>query len=357
MELRHKQYKKNERTDNYLRAAEFRYPKWIPCSVSIMPATWKKYREDVEKIVLDHPKVFPGYKKGARNFDDVGLNHREGRHTDNWECVWDNIYEGLAGQVVGHPLENWDALETYEAPDPLTQGERGPQVNWESAKENIKRAKQNGNLAAGGLSHGFMFMRLFYLRGFENLMIDIATGDPRLRKLIDFVLDHNMKLVNKWLELGVEMVSGGDDLGTQKGLPISPRHFQKYLTPCYAQIFGTCRDAGALVYLHTDGHIMEAMDDLIECGVTIINPQIRPNTFEELAKIAKGKVCINLDLDRQLFPFATPQEIRDHIRKAIDVLGADEGGLMLHAECAPDVPLENIETICNAFEEWCGPAR
>jgi len=322
-----------------------------------MPATWKKYREDVEKIVLDHPKVFPNYNKGSRNFDDVGLHNREGGYTDNWGCVWGNIYEGLAGQVVGHPLENWDALETYTPPNPLTQADSGPQVDWEKAKEGIERTKQNGHLAVGGLAHGFMFMRLFYLRGFENFMIDVATGDHRLEKLINIVLDYNMKLVNKWLELGVEMMNGGDDLGTQKSLPISPTHFRKYLTPCYAQIFGACRDAGVLVYLHTDGHIMEVMKDLIECGVTIINPQIRPNTFEELAKIAKGKVCINLDLDRQLFPFATPQEIKDHIKKAIDVLGADEGGLMLHAECAPDVPLENIETICNLFEEWCGPMR
>mgnify|MGYP000383172057 CR=1 FL=1 len=58
MEPRHFEHPKDERTDNFLRAAEFREPKWIPATVSIMPATWKKYREEVERIVLDHPRIF-----------------------------------------------------------------------------------------------------------------------------------------------------------------------------------------------------------------------------------------------------------------------------------------------------------
>ena len=53
---------------------------------------------------------------------------------------------------------------------------------------------------------------------------------------------------------------------------------------------------------------------------------------------------------------AKPIEIKRHIKEAIDVLGSKEGGLMLYAECEPDVPLKNIETICEAFEEYGGPS-
>jgi hypothetical protein len=63
-------------------------------------------------------------------------------------------------------------------------------------------------------------------------------------------------------------------------------------------------------------------------------------------------VCVALDLDRQLFPFCTPQEIDDHVREAVQVLGDPAGGLMLVAECADDVPLENIEAICCALEQY-----
>ena len=99
--------------------------------------------------------------------------------------------------------------------------------------------------------------------------------------------------------------------------------------------------------------MIPVISDLIEAGVTVVNPQIRANGLDNLVRECKGKVCVNLDLDRQLFPFATPEEIDAHIREAIEALGSEEGGLMLSAECEPDVPLENIRAICEAFERYC----
>ena len=104
--------------------------------------------------------------------------------------------------------------------------------------------------------------------------------------------------------------------------------------------------------MHTDGHIHEIIPDLIECGVNVVNPQIRANGLDNLVRVCKGKVCVNIDLDRQMFPFGTPADIDAHIREVVEKLGAPEGGLWLSAECAPDVPLENIEAICLALEKY-----
>jgi len=87
---------KNRRTVNLLKAMQFDYPEWIPCRVSLMPATWMKYREDLEEIVLGHPRVFPGYRKGDRDFDEVSRElYKPGRHMDAWGCIWENIEPGL----------------------------------------------------------------------------------------------------------------------------------------------------------------------------------------------------------------------------------------------------------------------
>ena len=339
----------NKYTENFLQAVEFRYSKWIPCMVSIMPATWIKYKEEVEKIVLGHPKLFLHYEKG--DFKKIKLNraYQKGRWKDVWGIVWDNIEEGLDSAPVEDeaPLRNWESLANYQAPDPLLLDWFGEKIDWEKRKTQLEQAKREGNLAAGSLVHGFMYMWLYYLRGFTNLMMDVATGEPKLEHLIKMVLEYNLKLVNKWIEIGAEIIYFGDDLGLQKSLPISPSDWRKYLKSCYAEMFGVCKKAGAYVYLHSDGRILKIIDDLIECGVSII----RANGLEELEKVAKGKVCIHLDLDRQLFPFATPREIKRHIWKVVQVLGLRKGGLMLHAECEPDVPLENIETICQVLEE------
>ena len=309
--------------ENYYRAVEFRFPEWIPIQVSLLPATWQTYREALEEIVLRHPLIFGQHQPGSKDFDELEGTYQKGKHTDEWGCVWENIAPGLDGQVVGHPLVDRAAVRSFEPPPVGT-----------------------------GLPHGFMFQRLYYLRGFENLMVDFAERPPELQILIDKVLDHNLAELELILAEKPRTLYFGDDLGNQQRLPIRPEAFREYLKPCYARIYGACRAAGTHVYMHSDGHILEIIGDLIECGVMILNPQVRANTLDGLAATCKGKVCVNLDLDRQMFPFVPSEEIDTHIREAVTKLGAPEGGLMLLAECGPDVPLRNIEAICTALEKY-----
>ncbi|MBD3292746.1 MAG: hypothetical protein GF393_07450, partial [Armatimonadia bacterium] len=94
---------RDEGTENLLRVIQFQNPKWIPCRIGILGSTWKKYREDLEEIVLRHPQVFPGYERGSKDFDElVGAPNRAlGTLVDAWDCRWENIEEGMAGQVLG----------------------------------------------------------------------------------------------------------------------------------------------------------------------------------------------------------------------------------------------------------------
>lgn len=346
---------RNRRTVNYLKAMYFDYPEWTPCSVGLMNATWIKYREALEDVVLSHPRMFPGFTKGSRDFDRIDMPLYElGQHVDCWGTVWENIERGLDSMTVSYPLEDWASLDSYVPPDPLRDGLFGPH-DWEAVRRSLGEAKERGDLATGGLPHGFMYMRLWYLRSFVNLMLDMASDDPRLKKLIDMVEGYNTRLIHQYLDLGAEYMVFGDDLGLQKSLPMSPRMWRKYIKPSYWRMCKRCRDADIPIYLHTDGHILEIIPDLIDVGVRILNPQFRANGLQGLQEMAKGKVALNQDLDRQLFPFATPSQIEDHIGEVFEGLHMPQGGLMLYAECEPDVPLENIDAICTALERVCDP--
>ncbi len=348
---------RNARTVNLLRTIYFDRPEWTPCTVSLMPATWIKHRQHLEEIVLAHPRLFPGYEKGDRDFDAVSDPlYEPGRRVDCWGCTWENVARGLSSYVAGHPLLDWEALESWAPPDPMEDDFFGPRRDWEEVRRGFERAKERGDLAtAGPLPHGFFYMRLFYLRGFENFMLDLATDDPRAHRLIAIVRDYNAAVVGRCLELGAEYMHFGDDLGLQKSLPMSPEMWRRFIKPAYEAILGQCRDRDVPVYLHTDGHILEIIPDLIEVGVKVLNPQIGANGVDGLREFALGKVAMNVDLDRQSFPFFTPSEIEDHIRDVGEALRLPEGGRMLHAESEPDVPLENIETICRTLEEGCNP--
>lgn len=309
--------------DDRTKAMNFDYPEMIPVTVSILPAAWIKYREELDKIVARHPAIFGQPGQEPRNYDWVPETYACGEHVDLWGCVWSNIHQGAESIVTGHPVPTRADVHKLKAPP-----------------------------AGSGFKHGFMWLILSDLRGFEELMVDFAEEAPELQLLIDTVLEYNCGEIARMLESKPAMMHFGDDLGMQHGLAIGEHKWRQYLKPCYARMYGMCQEAGAKVYMHTDGHIVPIIKDLIECGVNIVNPQIRANGLENLARECKGKVCVSLDLDRQLFPFATPEEIDDHIREAVEVLGSPAGGLWLIAECADDVPLQNIEAICVALEKY-----
>lgn len=313
-----------------LKALRFEKPEYIPVSVGILPAAWKKYRERLDAIIRRHPIIF-GEQKGPRDYDAVKGTYAAGRHMDAWGCIWENIAEGHEAIVTGHPVPNRAAVHRLKPPSTDI-----------------------------GLPHGFMYLRLGDLRGFEELMIDFAEEPPELQVLVDIVLSYNLRQRDLWLASHPDqavMFWVGDDLGTQHALPISPAVWRKYLKPCYMKIYQPVRRAGHDVYMHTDGHIHEIIPDLAECGVNVINPQIRANGLDNLVRVCKGKVCVDLDLDRQLFPFCTPADIERHVREAVHALGSPEGGLWLKAEVDEGVPLDNIEAICTALEKYRGHFR
>ncbi|GAB4317098.1 MAG: hypothetical protein Kow0069_19640 [Promethearchaeota archaeon] len=338
--------------ENWLRAVERRHPRWIPCSVSIFPAVWVAHREALRGIVRRHPFVFGSWAKFYRGPRTVPAHHRAGAEfTDNWGCAWKVAKGGYEGQVVGHPLADWSAFENYEFPDPLRYSERGRR-NWAGVGTLNRLAKLVGLLRTGPGDR--LFDRLYFLRGFDNLMRDFATNDPRLPRLVRRLEAHSLALTRKVLSTGVDVVAYHTDIGTQDRLMVSPRQFRRYLKPTFRRLFQTCRGAGVHVYLSSDGHLLDIVDDLAECGVSVHDPQERANTLEGIAEAYAGKLCVDLDLDRQALPFEGPDDVERRVARAVETLGSPQGGLMLKAEVAdPNVPMRNVEALCRAFERYC----
>ena len=339
-------------SENWMRAVEFRRPEWIPIWADFAPVAWRTHRERLEEIVLRHPMIFRGYRAGWRDFDaayDVG--NRQGElYRDNWGCVWDNIHGGIEGQVVGHPLADWDALKDYQPPDPRKFSERGT-VDWAKITAQFAEAKAIGENCWGNGER--LFDRLYFLRGFENLMMDIATDDPHLPRLIEMLTAHELQLIDLNLAAGANIISFHTDIGTQNALMISPAQFRRHIKPMFKTLFQRCRQGGAHVALSSDGCLLEIVNDLIECGISTHDPQLRANTIDGIARAYKGKVCANVDLDRQMFPFCKPDDIRRQVEEVVRKVGSPDGGLMLCGLVWDEItPLANIEALCAALEEF-----
>jgi len=187
--------------------------------------------------------------------------------------------------------------------------------------------------------------------------------DENLQKLIDIVVEHNLKRVRQWISFSVDVLSAGEDLGTQSAPIMSPKMFRKWIVPAYRRLFMPCREAGIHVDLHSDGRVLELVDCFLESGVNIVNPQDLVNGIDNLAREVKGRCCIRLDIDRQkIIPFGTRKEIRELIEEEVRKLGSPQGGLSLIAGIYPPTTPQNVDALCCALEEfrtfwWDGRAR
>jgi len=351
--------------ENYLRAIEFKHPEWVPIALTFSPATWKRYREELEAIVLRHPAVFRGYVKGSTDFDNAAKNsarldpdgpsfRMDGeRYSDSWGCVWDCAQDGLGGQPSGHPLADWSVFDRYQPPDILRKTRWGDDREpWDMMKSRLEEVRKKGLVASARIP--CFFDCLHYLRGFENLLCDFAMDSPELGRLVDMVVGTNMRLIPKLLELGPDVVDHHGDIGTQRSLMMKPAMFRKYLKPGYTKMFQPFRKAGIPVRYSSDGNLLDIVDDLIECGVSSHDPQLSVNTLDGIVRAYKGKLCAVIDFGQEIV-LMSPQEIKESIEAIVKRMGSPEGGLALRAWAIADVPLENVEALCTAAEAYCLP--
>jgi len=340
--------------ENLLRAVRFERPESIPVRYHINPACWRHYPESaLRDLIGSHPALFPDRSPYSPPPAPRPWARAGSPYTDPWGCVWETTEDGITGVVRRHPLERWEALETYRPPDPETSSHRGP-IDWEAVARGTDRSEANGNIRAGGLTHGHTFLRLADLRGYENLLVDMADDDPRLRRLIGMVEEFNLGLITRFLErVRVEWMAYPEDLGMQDGPMLSPEHFGRYIKPVYRRLMEPARDAGCVIHMHSDGDIRLLLDDVLDCGVDVINLQDLVNGIDWIAERLGGRVCVELDIDRaRVTPRGTPAEIDALIREEVEKIGSREGGLMLTFGLYPGTPLQNAFAVADAMDRY-----
>jgi len=339
--------------ENYLRTLEFRGPERIPVLFHVFSTLVWKHGDRLLDLMRDHPRVFrPGQIAGCEASKEPEI-HEERRFTDAWGCEWLDIHAGMVGQVVGHPLaDGWDKLDELTVPDPTGQWD------WDGLRRHAVQARAEGDLVEGFMdvmAAGF-FDRLQFLRGLDNLLIDFLERPPELDRLMELLLDYNLRLIDLWLDVGIDVLQFHGDIGMQNSLMMRPETFRDVLKPAYKQMFQACRQAGIHVSYSSDGNLLEIVDDLVECGVSVHDPQVRACTIDGIARAYRGKLCARVDLDQQMLPFCTPEEIHRQVQEVVEKVAVPEGGLILYACPTEDVPFENIQALCEALDGCVVPS-
>ncbi len=149
-----------------------------------------------------------------------------------------------------------------------------------------------------------------------------------------------------------------DDAGTQKGELLSPDLFTEMIKPHYRQLCDWVHaHTDWKTYLHSCGSIYRYIPEWIDAGIDILNPvQISAANMEpeRLMKEFGGKIVFwggGCDTQKVL-PSGTPEEVREHVRRNIEVFSSGTGGFVFTQvhNIQQDVPVENVEAM---FEAAC----
>lgn len=266
-----------------------------------------------------------------------------GRYIDEWGCEWQALEPGVVGEVIRPRLADWSDLASFSPPaDLLDEIDLEPSHAFYDQTDRFVLCSSTVE----------PFQRLMFLRGFENLMLDIGLLRPELLRLLQIIHEFNLRQLKILAPVAADSIMFKDDWGSQTSLLISPRHWRKLFKPLYAEYCRIIHDAGKFAFFHSDGHISAIFPDLIEIGVDAVNSQLFCMDIEALARDYKGQITLWGEIDRQqALAFGTPQDVRDatlRVRRAFD---DGSGGLIAQCEWANDTPRENIEAVFAAWDE------
>lgn len=262
--------------------------------------------------------------------------------------------EGLYYDMVEHPLagKSIEELKDYEWPDPART------MDLSGVRERAKNLKEsNKYLLVGDMIDTGIFEPCWYLRGFENFLVDLLTDQDFVTTLLEGMYNYQLKRYSLFLqEAGefLDVVFVGDDLATAESVIMSPKTYRDIIKPYHKEYFKNLKKLAphARLLYHSCGSIFSFIPDLIEVGVDILNPvQVSAQNMD--TKVLKEKFGSELSFwgaidTTRVLPRGTKKEVKEEVRKRIDDLGPEGYILTSVHDIQPDVPPENVITM---FEE------
>ncbi len=132
-----------------------------------------------------------------------------------------------------------------------------------------------------------IFEIAWHLRGMTELFADMAFNPAFAERLLDRITAIRCFQARRFAEAGVDMLKIGDDVGTQKAMLMSPAMYREWFKPRHAAVIRAAREVrpDLPVCYHSDGNCWDVIPDLIDIGVTVLNP-VQPECLD-LAAVKK----------------------------------------------------------------------
>jgi hypothetical protein len=326
--------------ERMLKAFAFDDPDRLPVFYHPSPAGLYVHGQKLLELFREYPPdnvvTFEIPRPPPEAFDADGRYHEFKK--DELGTVWEYRIVGVTGHPHEYAIRSAADVDRYEFPaTPTCSGEA-----FERERRRIEGLKRTYLTFGGG---GSIFERLHALRPFEEILMDVTLAEPVTMRLLDRLVDYQRRNLEHALAVGTDVITFGDDWGTQDSLLISPEVFRRVFKPRLAALMEPVRRAGRKILYHSCGAVHPLYGDLVEIGINGLWHQIGLYDAEAFAKeAAANRTVLFLHMDRQrLIPLGTPGQIRETVRRYTDIHRRLGGGAIHYVEVENDAPFENVE--------------
>ena len=301
-----------------------------------------------DRVVCGCPSHSIGYRGCNHEGYDGGGHHLPVGSVwcDIWGTEWHREHDGVMGFPRGNPLADLTAaLPNYQWPDP----------NDERIVRQIHEQLKGWDKVSTFLcaSHrDTLWEKCYMLLGMENAMCGFHSEPDAMREVLRRIMDFQLGIAQHYLSVGVEMVHMSDDLGTQRGLLLSPELICRFLVPEYERPFALYKSRKVLINFHSCGHIEPVLDVFMELGVDILNPlQATANNLAFVRRRTAGRMALQGGISSAIVAAGPPSAIREEVARRLWELERDGGYF-----CGPDQgmpwPEAHIQALRDAVQEF-----
>jgi uroporphyrinogen decarboxylase len=279
----------------------------------------------------------------------------DGCFYDRFGSLWRSVRAGdVATEAVEKPVlagaSTVDDVDRVNWPGPDS-------LDLDACAASARAARQTGLAVYGGV-WASVFTTSRSMLGEEEYFVAMAVYPELVEALVSrlaaFYLSANEAYLSACAEF-LDIYYFGSDFGTQGSLFISPSMFRRFYAPHLAALAAQAHRHGLKVMYHTCGAVSPLIDDLVACGIDILDPvqvDAAGMSPEDLSRW-KGRIAFHGGISTQtLLPNGTPEEVYATTQSTIAALGPLGLIVAPDQEVIGDVPVENIDAMVRAAKEF-----
>lgn len=263
-------------------------------------------------------------------------------------------------EVTCSPLQHADSVEE------ILEYPHWPSADWFDYSKVEKQCRQIRDAGRVVVFMGDRLNRLaqlkpaFYLRGFEQVFIDMMENHEIARALFkqiaDFYLEYGLRILEA-AKGKIDILCTGDDFGAQNGPLLSLSMWIGFLKKGFENYIKLGKAYNTYVMHHTCGSVYSLIPDMIDSNLDILQ-SLQPEAADMDPKILKEEFGHRLSFQggisiQKVLPHGSPADVTEHVKVLFERM-APKGGYIACTShnIQADTPLSNIEALFEAYKKY-----